>query len=86
MTGTASLTSIVTIVEELPPVLLAVMVYAVDGVIAVGVPEIAPVDVDNESPAGSPGVIVQVVTVPPMYVGVTVCISEPLDNARELGV
>ena len=85
MTGTASFTSIVTIVEALPPVLLAVTVYAVDGDVVVGVPEIAPVEADNESPAGSAGDIDQVVTVPPLYVGVTVCINEPLDNGRELG-
>ena len=57
------------IVEALPPVLLAVTVYAVDGVIAVGVPDMAPVEADNESPVGSDGDIVQVVTVPPLYVG-----------------
>ena len=85
MTGTASFTSIVTIVEALPPVLLAVTVNAVDVVIAVGVPEIAPVEADNESPVGSAGDIDQVVTIPQLYVGVTVCISEPLDNAREFG-
>ena len=72
-------------VDALPPVLLAVTVYAVDCVIAVGVPEIAPVEADSESPFGSDGDIVQVVTVPPLYVGVTVCISEPLDNTREFG-
>ena len=85
MTGSASFTSIVIIVEALPPVLLAVTVYAVDCVIAVGVPDIAPVEADNESPFGSDGDIVHVVTVPPLYVGVTVCISEPFDNDKELG-
>ena len=85
ITGTASFTSIVTIVEALPPVLLAVTVYAVDGVIAVGVPVMAPVEADNESPVGSDGDIVQVVTVPPLYVGIAVCISEPLDKDKELG-
>ena len=86
MTGTASFTSIVIIVEALPPVLLAVTVNAVEDVITVGVPEIAPVEADNESPVGRDGEIDQVVTVPPMYVGVAVCISEPLDNDREFGV
>ena len=86
MTGTASFTSIVTIVEALPPVLLAVTVYAVDGVIAVGVPEIAPVEVDNESPVGSDGEIDQDVTDPPLDVGVIVVIVVPLVNDSELGL
>ena len=86
MTGTASFTSIVTIVEALPPVLLAVTVYAVEEFIAVGVPEIAPVEADKESPVGSDGETDQEVTVPPIYVGVIVCISEPLDNDKEFGV
>ena len=85
MTGTASFTSIVIIVEALPPVLLAVTVNAVEDVITVGVPEIAPVEADNESPVGRDGEIDQVVTVPPMYVGVAVCISDPLDKDKELG-
>ena len=70
MTGTASFTSIVTIVEALPPELLAVTVYAVDGVIAVGVPEIAPVDVSSDRPTGSAGETDHDVTVPPVDVGV----------------
>ena len=70
MTGSASFTSIVMIVEALPPVLLAVTVYAVDGVIAVGVPEIAPVDVSSVRPTGSAGETDQDVTVPPVDVGV----------------
>ena len=73
-------------VDALPPVLLAVTVYAVDDVIAVGVPEIAPVEADNDSPVGNDGEIDQEVTVPPLYVGVTVCIREPLDSASVFGV
>ena len=41
-------------------------VYAVDDVIAVGVPEIAPVEADNDSPVGNAGEIDQEVTVPPI--------------------
>ena len=39
-------------------------VYAVDDVIAVGVPEIAPVEADNDSPVGNAGEIDQEVTIP----------------------
>jgi hypothetical protein len=66
ITGVASLTSIVTIVVTLPPELVAVTVYAADDVMVSGVPEIAPEDVENESPDGSAGEISQSVTVPPL--------------------
>ena len=42
--GTTSLTTIVTVVVASPPVLVAVMVYVAEAVIAVGVPLITPVD------------------------------------------
>ena len=44
----------------------------------VGVPEIAPVDVENARPAGSDGEIDQAVTAPPLEVGVAVVIAVPL--------
>ena len=43
--GASSYTTMVTVVVALPPVLLAVMVKVVALVTAVGVPEIAPVEV-----------------------------------------
>lgn len=53
---------------------------------AVGVPEIAPVELSRDSPAGSEGVIDQFVTVPPLEVGVSVLIAESFANVSELGV
>ena len=50
----------------------------------VGVPEIAPVDVENARPAGSAGVIAHEVTVPPNEDGVAVVIAVPFD--KENGV
>ena len=38
------MTTMVTVAVSLPPVLLAVMVYAADAVMAVGVPLMAPVE------------------------------------------
>jgi len=68
----------------LPPVLVAVTVYEVEDEVAVGVPEIAPVDVEKERPAGSVGEIDQEVTVPPLEVGVAVVMAVPL--LRENGL
>tara|TARA_A200000159_G_C7103739_1_gene247727 strand:+ start:121 stop:300 length:180 start_codon:yes stop_codon:yes gene_type:complete len=50
----------------------------------VGVPEIAPVDVENARPAGSDGEINQPVTAPPLKDGIAVVIAVPFD--RENGV
>ena len=74
--GGASLTRIVIVVVALPPVLLAVTVYDVEEEIAVGVPEISPVEVEKERPAGTAGEIDQDVTAPPLEVGVAVVIAE----------
>lgn len=68
----------------LPPVLVAVTVYEVEDEVAVGVPEIAPVDIEKERPAGSVGEIDQEVTVPPLEVGVAVVMAVPL--LRENGL
>lgn len=68
----------------LPPVLVAVTVYEVEDEVDVGVPEIAPVDVEKERPAGSVGEIDQEVTVPPLEVGVAVVMVVPL--LRENGL
>ena len=61
----------------LPPVLLAVTVYEVEDDVTVGVPEMAPVVVENERPDGSDGEIAHEV-VPPLDVGVTVVMAVPL--------
>tara|TARA_B100001121_G_C18214781_1_gene400859 strand:+ start:291 stop:515 length:225 start_codon:yes stop_codon:yes gene_type:complete len=70
----------------LPPVLLAVTVYEVDELVVVGVPLIAPVEVEKERPVGSVGEIDQEVTAPPLEVGVTVDMVVSLVNENELGV
>ena len=74
------------VTESLPPVLVAVTVYVADAVISVGVPEIAPVEVEKERPVGSVGVIDHDVTVPPLEVGVAVVIAVPLVRVKELGL
>ena len=70
----------------LPPVLLAVTVNDVDVVIEVGVPLMAPVEVENERPAGNDGAIDHEVTVPPLEVGVTADIVTSFVSERELGL
>ena len=67
-----------TVVESLPPVLVAVTVYVADDVTAVGVPEIVPVDVSKDRPAGSVGEMDQEMTVPPKEEGVADVIAESL--------
>ena len=76
--GAASLTVMDTLVVALPPLLLAVTVYVAVDVMLVGVPEIAPLVVENDSPAGSDGEIDQDVTVPPLTLGVAVVMAVPL--------
>tara|TARA_Y100000589_G_C26812197_1_gene490308 strand:- start:54 stop:287 length:234 start_codon:yes stop_codon:yes gene_type:complete len=76
----------VTMAVALPPVLLAVTVYEVDELVVVGVPLIAPVEVEKERPVGSVGEIDQEVTAPPLEVGVTVDMVVSLVNENELGV
>ena len=49
------MTTIVIVVVSLPPLLVAVMVYTAEVVIAVGVPLMSPVDVLMVIPAGSDG-------------------------------
>tara|TARA_B100000459_G_scaffold130836_1_gene84974 strand:+ start:285 stop:635 length:351 start_codon:yes stop_codon:yes gene_type:complete len=55
-------------------------------VTAVGVPLSAPSEEAIDSPAGSEGDTDQVVTVPPVVVGVVVFIVVPLVNVKELGL
>ena len=57
MFGATSFTVIDKLAAVDPPVFEAVTVYADVPVMLVGVPEIAPVDVERASPAGSAGEI-----------------------------
>jgi len=84
--GAISLTVMVTVAVELPPVLLAVTVYCVEEETAVGVPEIAPVEEENRRPAGSVGEIDHEVTVPPPALGVAVVMAVPLVSVNGLPV
>ena len=52
----------------------------------VGVPEIAPLEVENERPAGSVGEIDHAVTVPPLEVGVTADMVTSFVSESELGL
>ena len=49
------MTTMVMVAVAVPPVLVAVMVYEVEDVTAVGVPLMAPVVVSRDKPAGSDG-------------------------------
>ena len=53
---------------------------------AVGVPEMEPVDVEKERPDGSEGEIDHEVTAPPLVVGVIVVMVASLVSVIELGV
>ena len=83
--GASSVTVIVTVAVALPPVLLAVTVYVAVELIAVGVPEIVPVDVSNDKPAGNAGEMDHAVTAPPRDVGVTLVIVEFFAIVNEFG-
>ena len=82
--GAASLTVMVRDAVALPPVLLAYTVYVVEEDRAVGVPEISPLEVEKDSPAGSVGVIAHEVTVPPNADGVAVVIAVPFVSVNGL--
>lgn len=74
----------VMVAVALPPVLLAVTVYVVEEEIAVGVPEISPVAVENARPAGNVGVIDHKVTVPPLADGVAAVMAVPFVSVNGL--
>ena len=78
--------TMVTLAVSLPPVLLAVMVYDAEVVMAVGVPLIAPVEESRASPAGSDGETDHVVIVPPLAVGVTAVIALSFVSVNEFGL
>ena len=70
---------------SLPPVLVAVMVYVVEVLSSVGVPEMVPSVVLNVSPPGSDGEIDQVTTSPPLTVGVTEVMAVPFVRVKVEG-
>ena len=78
------MTTMVMLAVSLPPVLLAVTVYAADDVTAVGVPLMAPVEESRDKPAGSDGETDQEVIAPPLVVGVSVVIAVPFSKVREV--
>jgi hypothetical protein len=65
--------------------LVATIVYVALDEIAVGVPEMAPVDVSRDKPAGSVGETDHDTTVPPVEVGVAVVIAESFARVKEFG-
>ena len=73
--GGKSLTSKVIVVELLPALFVAVIVYTVGGERTVGVPLISPVVELIVKPVGKAGEIDHVWTEPPLYVGVTAFIG-----------
>ena len=82
--GITSLTTMVTVVVELPPLLVAVTVKVAEEVIAVGVPLITPVEESIAKPVGSEGETDQEITVPPLEVGVAAVIAESFVNVNGL--
>ena len=66
---------ILMVVLPLPPALVAVTVYVVMVDNAVGVPEIVPVVVSKDRPAGNDGLIDQLVAAPPVLVGLQLVIA-----------
>ena len=74
----------VTVSVSLPPELVAVMVYVVDVLSSVGVPEMVPSVVLKASPAGRVGEMDHEVMTP-LIVGVTGVMAVPLVRMNELG-
>ena len=66
--------------------MVATIVYVALEEIAVGVPEMAPVDVSRDKPAGSVGETDHDTTVLPVEVGVTAVIAESFASVNEFGV
>ena len=79
-----SLTTMVTLAVSVPPVLVAVMVYDTEDVMAVGVPLMAPVEVSSTNPAGSDGETEYETTVPPVEVTVAVVMAVPFVSVYEV--
>ena len=66
--------------------LVAVTVYVAELVMAVGVPEMAPVEESSDKPDGSEGETDLEVTGPPLAVGVSVVMAVPFVSVKELGL
>ena len=73
--GAISSTTMVTLAVSVPPVLVAVIVYDAEGVTAVGVPLMLPVEVSSDKPAGRDGDAEYETTAPPVEVTVSVVIA-----------
>ena len=78
------MTTMVMVAVAVPPVLVAVMVYEVEDVTAVGVPLMAPVVVSSDNPAGSDGDTAYDTTLPPVEVTVSVVMAVPLVRVSEV--
>ena len=78
------MTTMVMLTVSVPPVLVAVIVYEADDVIADGVPLIAPVEESRDRPAGSVGETEYVTTAPPVDVGVSAVIAVPFSRVSEV--
>ena len=78
------MTTMVMVAVAVPPVLVAVMVYEVEDVTAVGVPLMAPVVVSSDNPAGSDGETEYDTTLPPVEVTVSVVMAVPLVRVSEV--
>ena len=78
------MTTMVMLTVSVPPVLVAVIVYEADDVIADGVPLIAPVEESRDRPAGSVGETEYVTTAPPVDVGVSAVIAVPFSSVSEV--
>ena len=76
------MTVMVTVAVSLPPVLVAVMVYVVEVLNSVGVPEIVPSEESNDRPPGRDGEMDHVTTAPPLMVGVTDVMAVPLVRVK----
>ena len=73
-------------VEVRDPLFVAVIVYVVEELVAVGVPEIRPLLELIESPAGKAGEIDHDVAGPPVLVGDKLLIAEFVEPEIEAGV
>ena len=80
------MTTMVIVAVSLPPELPAVTVYVPEAVMAVGVPEMAPVEASKARPAGSDGETDQDVMAPPLTVGETVVMAVPLVKVKSFGL
>jgi len=69
----------VTVAVPLPVPFVAVIVYVLVADVAVGVPEITPVEVLNDKPVGKAALIDQLVAAPPALAGVSDVMVAPVE-------